>query len=487
MDDYNYDGLNNHDELINEEKNSVTVESNDDTGSEKVDNSYNADALSGAENTQNFENTLGTEKKYETVNKDLSSSPYYTESYKKSKKNKKGVLLQMIVVALMSSIIGGSVVGGFFMFGIPALKSPVQSILGNGAIGENDSDSVISKNESDMYRKVVIESADSPVVAIAEKVGPSVVGISVKSTTSNDFWLFSPSQSEEQGSGIIIRSDGYIMTNNHVIEKALSGSTNNLVQNAKIQVILPSNPDKPYDATVVGRDTKTDLAVLKIDASSLPAVEFGNSDEVKVGELAVAIGNPGGLEYMGSVTVGVISGLNRKIPITDDKELKLIQTDASINPGNSGGALVNAEGKLIGVNTAKIGGFDYEGLGFAIPVNKAKEITDSLIEFKYVRGRPSLGIQVNTGFTKEVADRFGIPEGILVYKVEIFSAAYKAGIQKDDVITEFNGVRVKTYEELEEQKNKYKPEDMVKVKIYRYQEEGKGEELTLSVVLDEQK
>jgi len=121
---------------------------------------------------------------------------------------------------------------------------------------------------------------------------------------------------------------------------------------------------------------------------------------------------------MGSVTVGVISGLNRTIPITDGKELKLIQTDAAINPGNSGGALVNAEGKLIGVNTAKIGGQGYEGLGFAIPVNKAKEITDSLIQYKYVRGRPSLGIQINSGYTKEIADRYGLPEGVLVYTLK---------------------------------------------------------------------
>lgn len=495
MDDLNYNGLNNYDESNEEIKVNSTEELqekvngteglNEDTGINNADNGYYKDTISGIQYTQNSEDTYSDDKKGETVNKDLSSSPYYTESCKKSNNNKKGVLLQMIVVALISSIIGGSVVGGFFMFGIPALKSPVQSLLGKGS--NMQVNPVVSKNESDFYKRIVIENTDSPVVAIAEKVGPSVVGISVKSTRVSDFWFYSPNESEEQGSGIIIRSDGYIMTNNHVIESALEGSTNNLLKNAKIQVVLPSNPDKPYEATVVGRDSKTDLAVLKIEASSLPAVEFGNSDEIKVGELAVAIGNPGGLEYMGSVTVGVISGLNRTIPITDDKELRLIQTDAAINPGNSGGALVNAEGKLIGVNTAKIGGSGYEGLGFAIPVNKAKEITDSLIEYKYVKGRPSLGIQINTGFTKEVASRFGVPEGVLVYKVEIFSSAYKAGIQKDDIITEFNGVRVKNYDELEKEKSKYKPGDSVKIKIYRYHEEGKGEELTLTVVLDEQK
>lgn len=331
---------------------------------------------------------------------------------------------------------------------------------------------------------MVIENSDSSVVvAIAEKVGPSVVGISVKSTaTISDFWFFTPRDTESQGSGIIIRSDGYIMTNYHVIESALNGRTNTLIPNAKIEVILPSDPDTPYPATVVGTDSKTDLAVLKIEANNLPAIEFGDSDKIRVGELAVAIGNPGGLEYMGSVTVGVISGLNRTIPITDGKELKLIQTDASINPGNSGGALVNSEGKLIGVNTAKIGGDGYEGLGFAIPVNKAKEITDSLIEYKYVRGRPSIGIQINSGYTKEIADRYGLPEGVLVYNVEIFSAAYKAGIQKDDIITEFNGVRVKNYDELEEQKNKFKPGDKVKLKIHR-----DGKDITVEVTLDEQK
>lgn len=484
MDEFNYNGFNNEENEINSfgQSNNVNGMNINENVIETIAEDVNENMIENVAVDVN-ENVIDNEKVYDNGSADLKAASYYSESYTKPKK-KKSILMQMILVAVMSSILSGSIVGGFFIFGVPALSPSVQSIFRNNTNEQNGVSGSANGVGSDYYRKVVIENSDSSVVvAIAEKVGPSVVGISVKSTaTVSDFWFFAPQDTESQGSGIIIRSDGYIMTNNHVIESALSGSTNNLIQNAKIEVILPSDPDTPYPATVVGRDSRTDLAVLKIEANNLPAVEFGNSDDIKVGELAVAIGNPGGLEYMGSVTVGVISGLNRTVPVTDGKELKLIQTDASINPGNSGGALVNAEGKLIGVNTAKIGGGGYEGLGFAIPINKAKEITDSLIEYKYVKGRPSIGIQINSGFNKEIADRYGLPEGVLVYNVEIFSAAYKAGIQKDDIITEFNGVRVKNYDELEEQKNKYKPGEKVKLKIHR-----DGRDITVEVTLDEQK
>ncbi|HOM02392.1 MAG TPA: trypsin-like peptidase domain-containing protein [Acetivibrio sp.] len=512
MDELNYNGFNNEENEINAfgQSNNANIDNfdqnvmgnaikNDSENiygnvDEKVIQNFDLNANenaphvlreNGAQNVTGdvYEKAFESEKLYEGSPADLKAASYYSENYTKPKKRKNSVLMQMILVAVMSSILGGSIVGGFFVFGVPALSPSVQSIFrsGNEVKGSGETTSGLG---SDYYKKVVIENTDSSaVVAIAEKVGPSVVGISVKGTTTvSDFWFFGPQDTESQGSGIIIRSDGYVMTNYHVIEAALNERTKSMLPNASINVILPSDVDTPYPATVVGTDSKTDLAVLKIDADNLPAIEFGDSDKIKVGELAVAIGNPGGLEYMGSVTVGVISGLNRTIPITDGKELKLIQTDASINPGNSGGALVNAEGKLIGVNTAKIGGGGYEGLGFAIPVNKAKEITDSLIEFKYVKGRPSIGIQINSGYTKEIADRYGLPEGVLVYDVEIFSAAYKAGIQKDDIITEFNGVRIKNYDELEEQKSKYKPGDKVKIKIHR-----DDRDITVELTLDEQK
>ena len=291
---------------------------------------------------------------------DLKTSSFYSERYEKPRKGKiREMIIPLLIVALISSVIGGALVGAWFQFGAPALAENNQA--------PNDK----SRTGVQQVKQIeIVNSTESPATAIAEKVGPSIVGIKVNYLVQ-DFW-FGAQQGSGSGSGIIIRSDGYILTNNHVIEAAIS-SGNQIARNASIQVILPNQPDQFYDAKVVGRDEKTDIAVLKIDLSELPAAEIGNSDELKVGELAVAIGNPAGLEFMGSVTQGIISGLNRQIQVGSGQTLKVIQTDAAINPGNSGGALVNAKGQVIGVNTVKISGSNYEGLGFAIPINTAME------------------------------------------------------------------------------------------------------------------
>lgn len=476
-----YEKDNSYESHLEEDSGKDINENHAEDGREDYDaNSYNAYGSYLEENTENS----GANEDFDrySAEEHLKESPFYSESYSKPKKKKSPVLMQMIIVALISSLLGGAVSGFVFtQLSDNSVKPDIESIFTNG---DNTDQSVTNLDldnrlESDYYRKVVVESAESPVVAIAEKVGPSVVGISISAQElQGDFWFFGTRETSEQGSGIIIRSDGYIMTNNHVIESALDGTSNNIAQGARIEVILPNEREKAYPAKVVGRDSKTDLAVLKIEKNNLPVVEFGNSDEVKVGELAVAIGNPGGLEYMGSVTVGVISGLNRTIPIADDRYMKLIQTDASINPGNSGGALVNSKGQLIGVNTAKIGGYDFEGLGFAIPINKAKEITDSLIEYNYVKGRPLIGITVETRFTEEFAKRNNLPMGVLVDEVALYSAAHKAGIKRMDIITKFNGVRVKSLEELNNERDKYKPGEIVTVEIYR---DGKTIELELEI------
>ena len=249
-------------------------------------------------------------------------------------------------------------------------------------------------------------------------------------------------------------------------------------------MFLPSEKDKPYTATVVGRDEQTDLAVIKINATGLPAAELGNSDDLKVGELAVAIGNPGGLEYMGSVTVGVISGLNRTIAIENNGNLKLIQTDAAINPGNSGGALVNSQGQIIGINSAKIASTGFEGLGFAIPINTVKQITDSLMKSGYVTGRPLLGVSIDTTFDEAAAKQYNVPFGLHITDVTPFSSASVAGIKVDDIITKFDGKAVTSYNQLETLKNAHKPGDKVSVEVYRYSEK---KSLTLDVVLGESK
>ncbi|MCX7843023.1 MAG: trypsin-like peptidase domain-containing protein [Clostridia bacterium] len=410
----------------------------------------------------------------------LKSASFYTESYKKPNKKSTVSLMQLVIVALVSSILGGGVVAAFFQFAAPALQPSVKGYLSSLISGETvNKETGTNTSSPDMYRKVEIVKSDSPVTAIAEKVSPSIVGI--RTTFKTQSFFFDEQDGKSEGSGIIIRTNGYIMTNYHVVEAALNRS-GKPVNGSKIEVFLPNHKDKPYVAQYVGGDQRTDLAVIKIDAEGLPAVEFGNSDELKVGELAVAIGNPAGLEYMGSVTVGVISGLNRTIPIADDKEMKLIQTDAAINPGNSGGALLNSKGQVIGVNTAKMGGSGFEGLGFAIPINKAKEITDNLIEYKYVRGRPFLGISADPRFNEAVAQRYNVPVGVLVADVSPLSGAYKAEIKAGDIITKFDGKLVKNLNELNEAKNKRKPGDTVEVEIYR-----DGTTLKLQVQLTEDK
>ena len=408
---------------------------------------------------------------------DLKTSSFYNEGYKKPSRGKlKGLVVPMIVVALISSLLTGGIVGAYFTYFIP----------------ENSSSNNGSYKNPDITPIKQIEIVDNTVSvesAVAEKVSPSIVGVSVSFQSSN--FLFGLQESQGSGSGIIYRSDGYIITNNHVIEDAMLGSSGNkIAPGSKIQVILPNQVDKPYDATVVGRDVKTDLAILKINASELPAADFGNSDEVRVGEKAIAIGNPAGLEFMGSVTSGIISGLNRELKFDDGKSMKLIQTDAAINPGNSGGALLNSKGEVIGINTSKIGGANFEGLGFAIPSNIAVEVAESLIESGYVKRRPQLGITVDTRFNSEIAKRNNVPEGILVYSVEPLSGAYQAGIRTGDIITKFNGVPITTFNELETQKNKYKAGDTVEVTIYRIPESGavsEGKYMTLKVVLGEDK
>jgi serine protease Do len=330
------------------------------------------------------------------------------------------------------------------------------------------------------YKKVeIVQTSESAVTSVAEKVGPSVVGIRTSFQNSNE--LFGSESDYGEGSGIIIRSDGYILTNHHVIENALNDKTRGIKTGSKIQVFLPNRIDKPYTATIKGYDSKTDLAVLKISEINLPAIEFGNSDNLKVGEPAIAFGNPGGLEYMGSLTTGVISGLNRTVQLDGGKKIRLVQTDAAINPGNSGGALVNIKGQLIGVNTIKMVATGFEGLGFAIPVNDAKRIADELIKNTYI-SKPYLGITVDNSYTEEIAKANKLPMGVFVADVEILGAAQKAGIKALDIITKFNNVPVTSYDELEEQKNKFKPGDVVNVEIYR-----DGNKIALKVKLGETK
>ncbi len=401
--------------------------------------------------------------------------PFYTEKYRKPRGSDRHGVLKLIAVGLVCSILGGLITAVF----MTALQ-PVISPLVERYIGKISSTKVYTPPQNGSYGKIeIVGQTDSVVAAVAAKVGPSVVGIRVTYPANSLFF----GQNMGVGSGIIIREDGYIMTNNHVISNVIDSNTGKIRNGAKIEVFLPSRKDEPLEAEVVGTDWKTDLAVIKINAEGLQAAILGDSDKLKVGEVAVAIGNPAGLEFMGSVTAGVISGLERNYQVEGGgEELKLIQTDASINRGNSGGALANSRGEVIGINTLKAGE-GFEGMGFAIPVNKAKEIVESLINLGYVQGRPPvLNVLIATDFTAEVAKKNGLPEGLWVEEVIRFGAAYRAGIRANDIITKFDGQRVKTIDELYELRKKHKPGDVVDVEVYR-----NGETLKFKVELAEDK
>ena len=306
---------------------------------------------------------------------------------------------------------------------------------------------------------------------IVDKVGPAVVGI-VNKTTYGDaygYYGFFGNLDEEfeqsSGSGVIISSDGYIVTNHHVIENA-----------SKLVVIL--NNGQEYEAKIVGGDSATDLAVIKIEAKDLVFAQMGISSDLRVGEKAIAIGNPLGQEFAGTTTEGIISGLNRSVTI-DNKTMNLIQTDAAINPGNSGGALVNEKGLLIGINTAKISSNTLEGLGFAIPIDEAKPIIEELYKNGYVSGRPVIGI-AGRAVTKQDADAYNLKVGVYVSTISPNGPAHMSGVKVGDIIVECDGEPIETVDDINEIKNKKAPGDTIKLKIYR-----RGEYVNIDLILGE--
>ncbi len=304
--------------------------------------------------------------------------------------------------------------------------------------------------------------------AAASKAGSSVVGI--QTTYAVQSFFSGQSTSTGSGSGVIYKSDGYIITNYHVIEEAISTS------NSKISVFLNNDTTKSYEASVINYNISCDLAVLKIDKTGLDAIEIADSDDAKVGQYVVAIGSPGGLEFMGSTTFGIISGINRQISTTSGT-MKLIQTDAAINPGNSGGALVNTEGKLIGINSSKLVDESYEGMGFAIPVNTVVEICDNLIAHEG-EGDPYTGISISANYTSRVLKYYGYPSGAVVASVDSGSPAEAAGIRRGDIITKFGDTEIEEYTQYDSALSEYYPNDKVAVTYYR---SGKTQTVTLTV------
>ncbi len=361
-----------------------------------------------------------------------------------------------ILVPFISGIVGASLVVGA-CFGVPNIKN---QLLSTGILGTETKEEQKSSNQVNATAVSLKEYSETG-IGVAEKVLPSIVGIEIEYNINS---IFGKGTSSATGSGIIISEDGYILTNNHVVSTSTSSSSSYYEVSDAVSVkVKLYNDDNVYDAKIIGTDDQTDLAVIKIDKTGLTAAELGDSDSVKVGEYAMAIGNPLGLAT--SATSGIISAVNREITTTDNEKYTVMQTDAAINSGNSGGALVNSEGKVIGINTLKLSGTGVEGIGFAIPINSTTDITKQLIEHNKVI-RPYIGIS-GRGLTEDEIKKYNLVEGVYIFEVEDFTAAQKAGIKSGDVITEIDGKKVKEVEEITNIKNEHKIGDTIKIKIYR--------------------
>lgn len=360
---------------------------------------------------------------------------------KNNKKNYFKSFLRVFSFILIASLSGG--VTAQYVINKDKAPKDFSGILNSSALEKNDIKAVY----------------DNPISEVAEKVAPTVVGISNK---EEGLW----NTSEGSGSGIIFKSDGYIITNYHVIEGA-----------TEIKVKLSN--DNILKATIIGKDARSDLAVIKVEANNLPIAKFADSSKVKVGDLAIAIGNPLGEQFSGTVTAGIISALDRRINIVDKKTgeqtiYKVIQTDAAINPGNSGGALCNIYGEVIGINSLKVDSTTgTEGMGFAINSNEAKVIIDDLMTYGKVI-RPAIGIYGGNAIS--VGDD-GV-EGVYVQEVIRGSGAALAGIMPTDIITELAGKSVKNMEDLSDILEGYKVSDRLSCKVWR---NGKVKELSITL------
>ena len=383
--------------------------------------------------------------------------PVYTETVTDNKKEKRKNRMKNILMGVMAAVMLTSVATTGYVLYEDEIRGTVSNIERKLSIGDQET--------SFKFQQLTDgERAPMSTVDIATNVGPAVVGVS----TSTQYMSFFGQVYEQEGSGsgIIISSDGYIVTNNHVIENAKS-------------IAVTLNTGEEYSATLVGTDAKTDLAVLKISANDLTVASLGDSSVCNAGELAVAIGNPLGQELAGTVTVGVISAVNRSIQADDGTNMVLLQTDAAINPGNSGGALVNGYGEVIGINTMKFSGNGVEGIGFAIPVNTAKPIIADLISNGYVKGRPLIGLSLRE-ISPELAAVNDMPAGLYVADVSKGGAAEKAGIRKGDIIVAVQDKIVESAKQVNDIRDKYAAGDTIKIEVSR-----DGQKMQFNVVLQE--
>jgi len=387
----------------------------------------------------------------------------------KIKRHRFRMLLPCFISAFLASTITAGALFGTYQFYIKPTEQKLAAATDDNEVEEKMPTRIKTSDRGATTLAYGSNDEGLTVPEIAKLVGPSCVGIINKAKLqpqryfdpfSGRYYYYQESEElveQGSGSGIIITEDGYIVTNQHVIEDA-----------SELTVIL--NTGDEYTATLVGADSKSDLAVLKIDATDLTAAVLGDSSKVEVGELAVAIGNPLGQELAGSVTAGVISALNRKLTV-GNRSYTLLQTDAAINPGNSGGALVNKYGEVIGINSIKMSVTGVEGIGFAIAISEAQPIIDDLMKEGYVSGRSLIGITITE-----------TRNGLSVNSVSPGSGAEEAGLKKGDLIVKADGKVVTSRDDLNDIRDTKKPGDYITLTLIR-----DGELTDVEVKLSEDK
>ena len=376
------------------------------------------------------------------------------------------------LIPFLSGILGTALVISI-VFGIPSIKN---SILNTSAKTEETSAIPSSSSNTGTVQTVSLSNYSDTAIYSANKVLPSIVGITVEYTVTSNFMQGMSQLAQAQGSGIIISKDGYILTNNHIINSTDSSVYYEVSKATKVYVYL-YNDTTPYEAKIIGTDEQTDLAVIKIEKDDLTEAELGNSNSVKIGEFAMAIGNPLGMQS--SVTSGIISAVNRTVTGENGNTYTLIQTDAAINSGNSGGALVNSEGKVIGINTLKLSGTGVEGMGFAIPINDTIDIYKQLIDHGKVL-RPYIGIE-GIDITDAMAEKYKLPVGIYVRGIQSSSPASLVDLKAGDIIVSAGGTSIKTMDELNKIKATKNIGDTLELEVNR-----NGQTFKVNIKLAEQ-
>jgi serine protease Do len=440
---YNQDGNNNQ----NENNNNISNGQNGYNEYNSGGSFYTFNAAQNNDNTQNMGYTTPIDVNY---------GPYIQQKPKKKRGGFRRAMSYVLVGAICATIGAGTSLGAA-LYILPNTTLFEQTPLYK-SVAQN---SAVNTVPYDLHPTTAVpEEGALSITEIVNKVGPAVVGVSVKSVAGMD-WFGNEQVSEGIGSGMIINEEGYVLTNYHVISGAQD-----------VKVILSTG--KEVNAKVINYDASHDIAVVKItDEIKVPGVaELGTSSNLQVGETVVAIGNPLGKEFLGSVTSGIVSAVNRNL---GEKTLSYIQTDAAINNGNSGGPLLNSRGQVIGINTAKIdttGTNSVDGMGFAIPIDLVKEQIPDL-------SKPILMIGISgRDLDTATAKANNLVEGAYVQTVQEFSPAEVAGLRPGDVIVKFNGQKVKTIADINSLKTKLSAGDVVKLEVYR---NGKYKELELTL------